>query len=1203
MLSNLLHQGQRRRAQDPDAGFTLIEVVVSIVLLGIVMVPLTAAFIQGLRRSGEVSDRLARSADLQRITSFWTRDVGNVDSDGVNSTFPDPDRPGQFITEICNAADPAENGTHVVSLRWDGKVEGATPKIATWALVGEGKDTQLKRRLCEGGALVETATMADAFAVDGLDPLQMVWGTTAQQDDFCPRGSAANDASQRCTLNVGGAYSYTVVAERRVRGAALPGAPPPPEIVDCQAGPGLVVVTWNPSVLSANQLEVEEYQASLYRNAAGSGTPVASAFVDGTSTSASVPAVISTPGEQFWVRVRAKNAFDYGAYSLPCGPVAPDPSAPGRPTNVIGTPADKTASVNWTDPPTGGSPITNYTIFLKDGSTETQFSTSNKPFQLPSGSLVNARPYQFAVQATNLLGTGPKSDFSPVIFPFGPTLAMNQPNFAEIIEGTNTRTGRYRMSWTLILPPSAPICLNPPASGDPRELALKACISNGSPVTSYRVELVGVDQLGVQYPVAGFPATIPQPTVPANPVPNLSAVIADTPVLPVGRTYFGTITPVNAAGDGTPGFVELALAAVAPGPPGLPTIQSNGNSGQLDFVLRPPTDTGGAPISRYEITTTGGRSATVIPTTLGDTSFTWSPSTATGPALADFERYGFSIRACNSAGCGTASPTYNAVPVPRPQVNVSPVTYPSPGNVRLQFAYAPGTGFAPATTGPVRRTTYNATCGTQSTGVVTFASSAPVTATFGPLPIGPITCSIVLKSVGESTILGVSSETEQAAESAEVPAIVQEPPGAVGAPTITATGASGQLAFQIPAPSNLGGATIGEVSYRITTSGGRSATVPAVAGTTSFSWTSVGTGPALVDFTAYDFTIEACNREGCGPATGPLPAMALPTPSVSGLEFAVPAVGTARVTFTYAPGTGTSPAQASPVGSTSYTANCGGPAATGTFQSELPVQSDFLDIPVEGRSCSVILSSTGVSTVAGAASTTTVAGAPATTATFLVAPPPLAPNIIHASATSQQLRFRLVESIPAGVTSIGIARVGGGQPNGGGTVPVATITAATSWTWSNTTATVPLTNFQRQLFRMRSCNASGLCGPWSTEYRGMSAVRPQLQVVSSSSPAPGVARVTFRLVAGTGSVPSSVDPFVDTRWRFSCTGGANPSPSDLTAFESAGDVTADITGLARGLNNCTLTAQNRVESTASGLPNVAPIASSPSTIAVPITIQ
>jgi hypothetical protein len=252
----------------------------------------------------------------------------------------------------------------------------------------------------------------------------------------------------------------------------------------------------------------------------------------------------------------------------------------------------------------------------------------------------------------------------------------------------------------------------------------------------------------------------------------------------------------------------------------------------------------------------------------------------------------------------------------------------------------------------------------------------------------------------------------------------------------------------------------------------------------------------------------------------------------------------------------------------------------------------------------VILSSTGVSTLAGAPSTTTIAGAPATTGQFLVAPAPATPTIAT-NQISQQLRFRVTEAMPAGVTNIGIERVGGGQPLAG-PVPLTNLTPSGGWIWSTTgsspSASVALTNFQRELFRLRSCNAGGVCGPWSPPFRGMSAPRPQLQLVSSSSPAPGVARATFRFVDGTGVAPATTDPLSNIAWRFSCTGGSNPA-SGLTFFDSGADVTADITGLAAGPNACTLTTQSRVETTLNGTDNTQALSPSPSTLAVPLTIQ
>jgi prepilin-type N-terminal cleavage/methylation domain-containing protein len=1197
MLTLMHRHRQRRTGDDADhRGFTLIEVVVAIVLLGIIIVPLTAAFIQGLRRTGEVDRRLSRSADLQRITSYWNKDVNSVDALGV----------GPVEGECRGAADFDDEGnplpsvsTPFVTFEWDTQLPGVVPKRVTWAVRGTERDAELVRVYCEAGVPVSEGVMADAFGAAGLDINQMIWGRTAGEFNPCDETT--------CTINVGGAYSYTVTAERRVPGEVGDTTPPAPEIVDCQAGPGQVLVTWNPSILNSSQSAVIEYQASVFGDAAGTGTPLATVYVDGTSTSATLPAVVDSGGEEFWVRVKARNNQGYGLFGPSCGPVVPDPSPPGKPANVVATPADKTASIDWTDPASGGSPITNYTIFQRDvkTGTETQFSTSSKPYQLAGGSLVNADPYQFAVQATNLLGTGERSEWSATIYPFGPTLPMNQPALSPL------GGRRYRISWSIILPPSAPVCLNPPATEPEGSLARLVCISNGSPVTGYRVEMAGTDGANV-FPVVGFPTTLAQPTLPANPQPDPGGMFVDTPVLVPGRDYFARITPINAAGDGAPGFVEFTIAADVPGPPGLPSIFNNGETGELDFVLRPPEDTGGSAITSYEIRDQGAtRTATVdvasAPTTqscpnpLQCTSFTWSDETTSGPALVNFERYLFNIRACNAVGCGAWSPLYRGMPVPVPELDLRDVTYTPDRRVTLEFTYAAGTGTSPATDPPLRNTFYNATCEGESTGNIFYTSATPVTATFGPFPLGPVSCNIIMQSRGETTDTGLPNSAAQATSPIPVPVTILEAPGATGAPSIAPTGLSAQLRFDIPQPADLGGGTIDDVEYLITGPSGRTATVPAVAGTTTYLWSGTGdTGPSLVDFARYDFTIAACNREGCGPATAALPGMPLPTPQVSGLAPSVPANGTARVTFAYAPGTGWSPAEASPLRSTTYTASCGGAPVETTFVSGAPVGVNFPGLPVAPVWCSVILRNTGVATSAGSVTSATVLSGAATTGQFLVAAPPATPTI-ESNQQSQQLRFRVTEAMPAEVVSIGIERVGGGQPNVTPT-PLSTLTPAQGFLWTNTSATVQLANFQRHLFRLRSCNADGVCSPWSAEYRAMTAPRPKLELISSESPSPGVASATFTFDPLTGVAPPSADPFVNIRWRFVCNGIQEPV-DDLADFTSNAPVTATISGLPAGPATCTLTTRSRIESTLNGVASTRELSPSPSTISVPVVVQ
>src|SRR5271165_4586631 len=85
---------------------------------------------------------------------------------------------------------------------------------------------------------------------------------------------------------------------------------------------------------------------------------------------------------------------------------------PGAPTEVGGSPGNGSANVSWSAPPSGGSPVTGYTItpYVNGTAQPTTVVTGSPPATtavVPG--LSNGTTYTFTVTATNAVGTGPHS--------------------------------------------------------------------------------------------------------------------------------------------------------------------------------------------------------------------------------------------------------------------------------------------------------------------------------------------------------------------------------------------------------------------------------------------------------------------------------------------------------------------------------------------------------------------------------------------------------------------------------------------------------------------------------------------------------------------------------------------------------------------------------------------------------------------------
>src|SRR2546425_6392324 len=109
----------RRSDLHREAGLTLMELMIAIVLLGIVIVALTGALTSGLTATTDAQERLAESRAPMFANAFFADDAQSSAIDGV----------------IVGGSPLCGSGTNVVSFRW---AEGGTTYTSSYTLQTAG---------------------------------------------------------------------------------------------------------------------------------------------------------------------------------------------------------------------------------------------------------------------------------------------------------------------------------------------------------------------------------------------------------------------------------------------------------------------------------------------------------------------------------------------------------------------------------------------------------------------------------------------------------------------------------------------------------------------------------------------------------------------------------------------------------------------------------------------------------------------------------------------------------------------------------------------------------------------------------------------------------------------------------------------------------------------------------------------------------
>lgn len=162
-----------------DDGFTLVELIVTVAIVGFITVTLTGVVILYLKLSTTTQARLTESTDQQFASTYWQQDVSSL---GVHGFTPAAAEQLPVQQSVRLGAAPAGTpagcsglpGT-VIGLAWN-DYPGSTDPIATWNATAnaavyvteaDGEQLKLSRVRCIGGT---TKTNVIARKLDPASP-------------------------------------------------------------------------------------------------------------------------------------------------------------------------------------------------------------------------------------------------------------------------------------------------------------------------------------------------------------------------------------------------------------------------------------------------------------------------------------------------------------------------------------------------------------------------------------------------------------------------------------------------------------------------------------------------------------------------------------------------------------------------------------------------------------------------------------------------------------------------------------------------------------------------------------------------------------------------------------------------------------------------------------------------------------------------
>lgn len=161
---------ERRR---PDGGFTLVEVLIVTVLIGLVALAISAVFTVIVRTSPPTEARADDARSLLGATTWIPSDASSTPQVPEATAARHWDRTN--VASGCTGSDPGQN---VLRMAWQEQLTGApTDFVASYRLVDQGDTSVLLRVSCTDGGVADDQTISADLPPVSETPVVVNWKT------------------------------------------------------------------------------------------------------------------------------------------------------------------------------------------------------------------------------------------------------------------------------------------------------------------------------------------------------------------------------------------------------------------------------------------------------------------------------------------------------------------------------------------------------------------------------------------------------------------------------------------------------------------------------------------------------------------------------------------------------------------------------------------------------------------------------------------------------------------------------------------------------------------------------------------------------------------------------------------------------------------------------------------------------------------